>query len=369
MLQNKIFHNYFLEIFKNFFTIILGLSLIALTVRAVNFLELIVDNGYSLSTYFYFSFLNIFGIAPKFFPFAFLISVSIFLIKHENNGEFVILWTAGVKKILIVNLILLSSFVVLFIYLIFSVYLTPLALNKSRNIISNSQFNSFLPTIRAQQFSDSFKNLTFFVEKKIDNEIQNIFLHDTGKNLKNFTSNDTLHSNTTIIAEKGIVKKRGLFLINGEIISKKRSNNENEIIKFDQLNINLEKLQTTVIKQPKLQETSTLKLLYCFSKNNKEIEICNSDAKDEIIPVLTRRIVLPAYIPVIALICSLLLFKKSSQFTKKILIFFFSFVFLVLIELILKYTGTSNVLRAVYASMPLFFLITLYSFFFIKFSK
>ena len=71
MLRNKIYHNYLIEIFKTFFTIILGLSLIAFTVRAVNFLELIVDNGYSLSTYFKYSILNIFGIAPKFFPLAF----------------------------------------------------------------------------------------------------------------------------------------------------------------------------------------------------------------------------------------------------------------------------------------------------------
>ena len=94
MLQNKIYHNYFFEIFKTFLTIIFGLSLVALTVRAVNFLELIVENGYSLKTYFIYSILNIFGIAPKFFPLAFLISVMIFIFKHKNNSEFVILWSA-----------------------------------------------------------------------------------------------------------------------------------------------------------------------------------------------------------------------------------------------------------------------------------
>ena len=56
-------------------------------------------------------------------------------------------------------------------------------------MLGQSQFNSFLPTIKAKQFSDSFKGLTFFVEKKMDNEIQNVFLHDTGNNLKNFSSN------------------------------------------------------------------------------------------------------------------------------------------------------------------------------------
>ena len=46
MLQNKIYQNFFLEIFKTFLTILFGLSIIALTVRAVNFLDLIVDSGY-----------------------------------------------------------------------------------------------------------------------------------------------------------------------------------------------------------------------------------------------------------------------------------------------------------------------------------
>ena len=119
MLKNKIYNNYLIEIFKTFFTIILGLSLIALTVRSVNFLYLIVDNGYSLFTYFSYSFLNIFGIAPKFFPLAFLLAIIIFILKHLNNNEFVILWTTGVKKITMVNLLLLSSFIVVTIYLLF----------------------------------------------------------------------------------------------------------------------------------------------------------------------------------------------------------------------------------------------------------
>ena len=46
MLQNKIYQNFIIEIFKTFLIILFGLSIIALTVRAVNFLDLIVDNGY-----------------------------------------------------------------------------------------------------------------------------------------------------------------------------------------------------------------------------------------------------------------------------------------------------------------------------------
>ena len=92
--------------------------------------------------------------------------------------------------------------------------------------------NSFLPTVRTQQFSDSFKGFTFIVEKKINNEIKNIFLHDTGKNLKNLSPNISSDLNTTIVAEKGIVKERKMFLFNGQIISSKE-NDESQIIDFE----------------------------------------------------------------------------------------------------------------------------------------
>ena len=53
-----------------------------------------------------------------------------------------------------------------------------------------------------------------------------------------------------------------MFLFNGQIISsKKRDNEKNEVIKFDQLNIDLGDLVTTTIKKPKLQETSTIDLI------------------------------------------------------------------------------------------------------------
>ena len=63
--KNKIYHNYLIEICRTFLIILFGLSMIALTVRAVNFLDLIVDSGYDVIIYFKYSILNLFGIAPK----------------------------------------------------------------------------------------------------------------------------------------------------------------------------------------------------------------------------------------------------------------------------------------------------------------
>ena len=104
MLQNKIYQNFLIEISKTFILILFGLSLVALTVRAVSFLDLIVDNGYSMLTYLKYSLLNIFGIIPKFIPLSFLIALTVFILKHLQDSEFVILWTSGEKKIYVVNL-------------------------------------------------------------------------------------------------------------------------------------------------------------------------------------------------------------------------------------------------------------------------
>ena len=368
MLQNKIYQNFIIEILKTFGVILFGLSLIALTVRSVSFLDLIVENGYSVVTYFQYSILNLFGIAPKFIPLSFLISLTIFIIKHSQDSEFVILWTSGVKKISLVNLFFFVSFFVLIIYLIFSTFITPYTLNKSRKLLSQNNFNSFLPTIKTQQFSDSFKGFTFLVEKKIDNKIKNIFLHDKGNNLKNLTSNVSETNEVTIIAESGAINEKILFLFNGQIISQKK-NNDNEIISFEQINIDLGDLSTTTIKQPKIQETSTLRLIECFSSNEFIDKNCNPNYKKEIIPTLSRRVITPFYIPVLALVCSLLLIKSKRKFFNKLSIFFYGFSILLFTELAVRYTGINRFVMVLFITFPFILFSIIYFFLIYKFSK
>ena len=377
MLQNKIYQNFIKEILKTFLVILFGLTLIAWTVRAVNFLDLIVESGYSVSTYFQYSFLNLFAILTKFIPLAFLLSLMIFIAKQIQEKEFIILWTSGVKKLKIVNLFFFISIFILIFYLIFSTLITPLALNESRTIIRQNNFNSILPTIRTQQFSDSFKGFTFIVEKKLKNKIENVFIHDKSNTLKNLTSGGEGGSSTTISAKNGFVEEKKMVLFNGEIISSKKDNSKNEIIKFEQLNIDLESLQTGTITQPKLQETSTLKLLQCMNDLinqpiNKDVGYCKENARKEITTVLNRRILLPLYIPIIALLCSFLLIKtqkKKNFFLNKYSIFILSFLILLYAELIVRYTGISKIISILFAISPMVLIPVIYMSLIFKLSK
>ncbi|MDB3858083.1 LptF/LptG family permease [Pelagibacteraceae bacterium] len=373
MLQNKIYQNFTKEVLKTFFVILIGLTLIAWTVRAVNFLDLIVESGYSISTYFQYSFLNLFGILTKFIPLAFLLSLIIFIVKQIQEKEFIILWTSGVKKMKIVNLFFLISTFILIFYLFFSTLITPLALNKSRALISQNNFNSFLPTIRVQQFSDSFKGFTFIVEKKIKNDIENVFIHDSSNTLKNLTSDQADKTTTTIVAKNGIVEEKKMILFDGQVISFKKNKNKNEIVKFKQLNIDLKDLQTGTIKQPKLQETSTLELLNCINNLRKISNLnCKENTKKEITTVLNRRIVLPFYIPIISLLCCFLLVKPSTQnnyFLNKYSIFILSFLVLLYAELVIRYTGISKIIDILFTISPVIFIPIIYIILSLKLSR
>ncbi len=369
MLQNKIYQNYLQEVIKTFLIILFGLSIIALTVRAVSFLDLIVENGYPIASYFKYSFLNLFGIIPKFIPLSFTIALSIFILKHIKDSELLILWTSGIKKMEIVNLFFFISILILIFYLVLTTLLTPYALNKSRQILGQENSNSFLPTVRSQQFSDSFKGFTFIVEKKLNNELQNIFLYDKGNNLKNLSSNSSKTKDTTILAKTGLIEKKKLFLFNGQIITSKENVSKNEIIKFEQLIIDLSNLSSTTIKKPKLQETSSIKLINCFTKQNFNNKFCNNDYKQEILATLNRRLVMPFYIPVLSLICSMLLIKTEKFYLNKISIFFYSFTVLIFTELAVRYTGINNIMKYLFIIIPIILFILTYLFLILKFSQ
>ena len=373
MLQNTIYRNFIKEILKTFFVILFGLTIIAWTVRAVNFLDLIVESGYSVTTYFQYSMLNLLSILTKFIPLSFLLALIIFIVKKTQENEFIILWTSGIKKLKLANLFFAISIFILFIYLVFSTFITPFALNKSRYLLNKEGFDSFLPTIRIQQFSDSFKGFTFLVEAKNDNEISNVFIHDEQNVLKNLTSDQSQGNSTTIVAKSGIVKgSKKLILFNGQIISAQKESLKNNIVKFEQLNINLDSLSTDTIKIPKFQETPTNELLRCILPETTNVFECKKSAKEEIKTILNRRFFLPFYIPIISLLCSFLILKsenKKNYFLNKYTIFSLSFLILLYAELIVRYTGISKIVNFLFLSSPLILTPIAYLLLIYKFSK
>ena len=152
MFKNKIYKYISLELVKSFILILFSLSLIAWTVRAVNFLDLIVDSGYSTSTYFIYSILNLTNIMTKFIPLSFLLALLLTIIRLERQNELLVLWTSGVAKFKITNLFFLLSLMIFLIYIIFSTIITPTALYKSRTLVKQSGVDTVSNLIKPNNF-------------------------------------------------------------------------------------------------------------------------------------------------------------------------------------------------------------------------
>ena len=345
MLKNKIYRYFTAEILKSFLTILFAFTTIAWTVRAVNFLDLIVEDGHSVITYLSFSLFNITNIITKFIPLAFLLSLILSLIKFERQNELIILWTTGLNKIKLVNLLLYVSIIVLVIQLLFATFITPSALNKSRTIIKTSGLESISSVVKTNDFSDSLKGVTFYVDKIEDNMMKNIFIRDENQVFKSIISEQKNSNNTTIIAQSGFFKDSKLIMFNGLIQTQKLDGEINNI-NFEKTTLLLDQLSSRSIILPKLQETSTLILINCvFRKDNFEILLnCPKNVKKDVVETISRRLGMPFYIPLITLISSFLLVanrKNKKKSSKPYLYFLISFLILIWAEIFVRYSGFS----------------------------
>ena len=166
MLSNKIYKHFFLELSKYFFLVLFTFSIIVWTVQAVNFLDLIVDDGHGVWVYLNYSLLNVPKILTKFIPLSFLIALVLSIIKFENENELIILWTSGLNKLNLVNFFVKVSLIVTLFQLIFATIINPNILNHSRTLIKSSNFDFISSMVKTNQFNDSVPGLTIYVEKK-----------------------------------------------------------------------------------------------------------------------------------------------------------------------------------------------------------
>jgi lipopolysaccharide export system permease protein len=370
MLKNKIYKYFFNEIIKNFITILLTFTAIAWVVKAVNFLDLMVEDGYNSAVYFKYSVLNITTIVTRFVPLSFLLSLTIAIIKFERQQELLILWTAGLAKIKIVNIFLLIGFFITLFQLVLSFYVNPFLLNKSRSLLTESKTLEVSSVVKSDTFSDGFEGITFFIDSKNTNgELINVFIKDVGGNLNTLVQESGQNKNSTITAEKGFINNGKLVLFNG-VVQTLNQKNEIKNILFEETELSLKNIATRTIKQPKIQETSSASLLKCiFSKNiNLIFNNCSVNNKANAIETVTRRLGTPLYVPLISIITSFLLINKKEKtynFLKKYILFFMSFIILIFSEILLKYTGLSLLLTISYFAAP----ITATFFFYIFLSK
>jgi len=366
MLKNKIYKCLSTEILKNFITILFTFTAIAWTVRSVHFLDLMIEDGYSAKIYFKYSLLNISTIITRFVPLSFLLSLVISIVKFERQQELLILWTAGSSKIKVTNIFILVAFLITFLQIILALFINPFVLNKSRSLLREGGITQINSMLKVNDFSDSFKGITFYIEKKGSNgELLNIFIKDISGNLNTFINEVGISQGSTIIAKKGFIVDGKLVLFDGIM---QTLNNKNEIknIDFEKTELSISNFSTRTITQPKIQETSSYTLFQCLMKKNynESLNNCSSENyKRDVIETLSRRAVMPLYTPLIAIVASFLLIYKKEQkynYLKKYIVFIFAFMILLSAEILLKFTGFSLINFTLYFFSPVILFIVLY---------
>ena len=361
-MKNTIYKYIFSEFLRYFIITLFALAIIIWTIQAVNFLDLVTQDGHSFLTYSYYSLLTLSKVFTKLIPFCFLISLVLTIIKLEKDNELIIIWTSGLNKINIVKLFIRISLIVMILQLCLTTLINPKFLNKSRDILKKSELQFIPSLLKIKQFNDSIVGLTVFVEGKDENNVyENIFIRDDGKILSTIGV-----TSSTIFARTGKVSEdeKKLILYNGNIQKLKKDGSIN-VVKFEKTEFNIDGLSTKSISDPKVQETSTIDILLCVSNKSVKTHNCQNNRKSFINNIIevNKRLGMPIYIPLIALVCSFLL---SSRKDKKIYVynkyiyFIISFFILVLAEMIVRYSGKSLVHTGVYYLAPLILMILFY---------
>ncbi len=318
-MKKIIFKNFLGETTQFFILSACAVTIIVWVIQAVNYLEFVTEDGHSFKVYFLYTIYSLPKIFSKLLPFMFFFSIFFTLIKYEEQNQTLIFWTNGIHKIIFVNIIIKYSLLFVFISLIFSLIIVPLSQDKARSFIRDSNIDYLPLLIKPKKFIDTVERLTIYSDKKDKNTLENIIIKDSFSRSKS----------KVIYAKKGYFTENNesnyLILINGKILN--INDGKTNSFDFNETQINLSKYTSKTTKTPKIQEVNTKMLFSCLfigEISNIKSNNLNSDLifscdktlalKNKISQELFSRFFKPFYIPLLALIGSLLLIKsKNSQ--------------------------------------------------------
>ncbi len=367
--MNKlIYRKLSLDILSFFIVASVSLTLIVWVIQAVNFLDIVSEDGHSLKVYFNYTILNLPRIFSRILIFVFFISIFYVINKYEENNEILVFWTNGIKKISFINFLFKFSFFFVILQLILNILIVPYTQNLSRTYIKNSNMD-FLPTlISEKKFINVFEKLTIFIEKyNHSGIIEKIFIHEEINE----------NSSKIIISEKAkIIKldnKYKIKLLNGSIANINEKNIYN--INFKETEYDLSKFTTKTTTDTKVQEINSLQLLKCFSNHNLYINdefkhhICRDRKIKSLSQEIFKRFVVPLYIFILSLVSSTLVIKpKKKKFIKyyKYMIFLFGFFIITISQISFKFISHLKNLDLIIISIPVLLVFFYYFFLILK---
>ena len=359
-----------------FFIISLFSSAIIIWVfQAVNYLDLMVEDGRDFILYLNYTLLNFPKILTKLIPFVIFFSISYIISKYETNNELMIFWNIGINKIELVNFFLKLSLIILILQLFLTAFIVPTFQEISRNLIRGSEFTFGESLFKPKKFNDTIKNLTIYIDDKDqDGYLKNVYIK------KNISEN----SFQVTFAKTGKFIQKGnnniLELYEGQTINK----NDNKIsnFTFSKSDFYFLENETGIFVVNKIQEMSTLDMFVCLNNilnlnfkifkniNEDSKHNCSSDGIGNIYKELYKRFILPFYVPILILITQLLIIKNKEfkNYSKyKLIIFLLGFLIIIFSESTLKIVENNFIDNLDIILFPLFLILFFYLYFFYLF--
>ena len=345
---------------------LLSISLIIWVFQAVNFLDIMIEDGRNYNVYLSYTILNLPKIISRILPFALFFSFTYVFIKYEIHNELIIFWNYGVNKFHLINFFFRFSILAMIIQIIMLSIIVPKSQEFARSLFKTSDVDYFEGLIKPKKFNDTIKGLTIYAEeKKDDGELKNIYIKKTS---------DPVKFQITF-SKKGIFETRGnskiLVLYDGQTLS--NNNGKLSNFNFSKSDFGLADMSSHTVLQTKIQEQSSNDIIKCLQilLNEKKSKIINCNLQNirNIYKETFKRFVTPLYIPLLILTSLLLLLssKESIKYSKyKILVYTVGFITIVLSEASLGYLNENILVNLGLMILPIFLTIVLYSIFIVK---
>jgi len=361
--MKKIIYKKLLLDFLTFFILaLIGISAIIWVFQAVNFLDIMIEDGRNYNVYFSYTLLNFPKIISRIVPFAFFFSFSYTLIKYEANNELMIFWNYGIDKLSIVNFFFWISIFIMLTQTILLSIVVPKSQELARSKLRSSNVDYFEGLIKPKKFNDTIKDLTIYAEDKdVNEEFKNIYIKKSNSE-KGFQ---------ITFAKKGVFELKGnkkiLVLYDGQTLTQNGDNITN--FDFSKSDFGLSNMNSHLVTVKKIQEQSTLNLINCIMLilKSKKIEgiNCYKDDPRSIYKELFKRLINPLYIPVLILVSLFLILtsKENIQYNKnKYVIFFVGLSIIILSETSLGYLSNNLTKNILLSAIPLILVLIIYLF-------
>ena len=365
-MKKILFRKLLLDCLVFFLITLFSTGIIIWVFQAVNFLDIIVEDGRNYLVYLNFSLLNFPKVISKLVPFVLFFSFLYVIGKYELKNELIIFWNFGINKIDLINFFIKFSFLIMLFQIFLTAAIVPKSQDLARSFLRASSINYLENFIKPKIFNDAVKGLTIYSNSR-----------DENGNLKEiYLKKGSVDNFQITFAKQGRFKQIGenqfLELNFGETISV--INDKITNFKFKKTDFNLSNFEDNTTTYKKTQEVATLDLIKCYHnlmnfnilkiKKNFEVENCRRDNIDNIIKELYKRIIIPLYIPVLIMISLLLILRSKENINYpryRILIFLIGFSTIIISEMTIRLINEDFIKNIKFFIIPLILVISLYS--------